>query len=314
MKNYSKIIIAVLWFIIAIFLLNVLTMGLNGKLGFNNFLIFKFPFWNSIESNVETIKNGPETEYAKITENIVNFDISLVNEDFNIEIWDNDYTEVTIVSSFTEDKRPKINMEGETLQIKVPKRNNTKLSYSKDSVTIKIPKKLAEGINEVDVNIVSGNVLISNIVSSVMKIESVSGEINVNESKIDKLNSNSVSGKTIVVDSSINQINSEAISGKIEIMSDISETFDLSTVSGKIIVESNVMPSLGGDSESISGSIEISIPENNGFALDFESTSGTITNEFTNSKFKKSGENLYKDGNIELEIETVSGNISILKK
>ena len=73
------------------------------------------------------------------------------------------------------------------------------------------------------------------------------------------------------------------------------------------------MPLLGGDCESISGSVKIAIPENTGFSLDYESISGSISNEFTGSTMKKSGENVYKNGSVEFDVETVSGKITITK-
>jgi len=313
MNKTTKIIIASLWFAIAFMLTVVLVKGINGTFSFRNFNVDNKGWSYNLTSNVETISTGVNTELSTFSESFSNIDIDLVNEDFILEVWNNNYTEITIESSFDESKRPKINLSDNTLQIKAPNRNNVRVLNSQDKVVVKIPENLGKKLNKVNIDVVSGAILVSSIVSELTSASTVSGRISLDGCDFEELRTNSVSGNSNVTQSSVQEIISESISGQIRISSDISKNFECSAVSGDIIVETNKMPSLGGDCETVSGSVKIYLPENNGFVLDYQSTSGSITNEFTGSKMKKSGENSYKSGGIDFDVETISGSISISK-
>lgn len=313
MNKTTKIIIASLWFAIAFMLTVVLVKGINGTFSFRNFNVDNKGWSYNFTSNVETISTDVNTELSTFSESFSNIDIDLVNEDFILEVWNNNYTEITIESSFDESKRPKINLSDNTLQIKAPNRNNVRVLNSQDKVVVKIPENLGKKLNKVNIDVVSGAILVSSIVSELTSASTVSGRINFDCCDFGELRTNSVSGNSNVTQSSVQEIISESISGQIRISSDISKNFECSAVSGDIIVETNKMPSLGGDCETVSGSVKIYLPENNGFVLDYQSTSGSITNEFTGSKMKKSGENSYKSGGIDFDVETISGSISISK-
>lgn len=313
MNKTTKIIIASLWFAIAFMLTVVLVKGINGTFSFRNFNVDNKGWSYNFTSNVETISTDVNTELSTFSDSFSNIDIDLVNEDFILEVWNNNYTEITIESSFDESKRPKINLSDNTLQIKAPNRNNVRVLNSQDKVVVKIPENLGKKLNKVNIDVVSGAILVSSIVSELTSASTVSGRINFDGCDFEELRTNSVSGNSNVTQSSVQEIISESISGQIRISSDISKNFECSAVSGDIIVETNIMPSLGGDCETVSGSVKIYLPENNGFVLDYQSTSGSITNEFTGSKMKKSGENSYKSGGIDFDVETISGSISISK-
>lgn len=312
MNKTTKIILAVLCLLIALMLSIVLMKGLHGELGFLNWS-FGGKIWSkNIVENVDSVYKDSNTKVATIYEDISNLDIDLVNEAFVVETWNNDYTEVTIISSYPQEKQPKINFSGSTLSISVPPRNSFGI-HSGDNVTIKLPKTMAEKLTKTDVDIVSGKVNISNTKSTDANVSSVSGSININECDFVALDCDSVSGAIKITTSKIEEVSCESISGKIEIEADIEKNFDISTTSGSQTIKTNTLPLLGGDCESISGSVKIAIPENTGFSLDYESISGSISNEFTGSTMKKSGENVYKNGSVEFDVETVSGKITITK-
>ena len=312
MEKRTRIIIASMWGIIALILTILLIRGL--KTDFNAFSInINTIGRDNISSNVDMSSKDANTDYTILSNKYSNLDIELVNENLIVETWDKNTTEVTIVSSLDKDKRPKIIMDDNTLRIKTPRRNNIKLSKLNDSVTIKIPEYLAKNLNKIDIEIVSGKTKVSNINSLITHIDTVSGVVNLNNNEFSQLKINTVSGKVVVKDSTIEEIKAGSISGVIDVNGDITKNFELSSVSADLIVLTNTMPSLGGDFESVSGDVKAYIPENDGFTLNFETGSGDVENEFTNSKLKKDGENVYKNGNIEFDFETVSGDISISK-
>ena len=312
MGKITKIILAGLCLLIALMLSIVLMKGLRGELGFLNWN-FSGNFWSrNIVENVDSVYTDSNTKVATIYENISNLDINLISEAFNLETWNKDFAEITIVSSFPKEKQPQMNFTGSTLSIIVPSRNSFGIHVG-DNVTIKLPKSMAEKLAKTKVDIVSGKTNISNINSTEAEISSVSGAINLNQCEFVDLDCNAVSGAVKISASKIEELSCETVSGKIEIDGDIEKNFDISTTSGSQTIQTNTLPLLGGDCDSISGFVKISIPENTGFTLDYDSTSGSISNEFTGSTMKKSGESVYKNGSVEFDVETISGKITISK-
>ena len=120
MYKKLKIILAALWSFVALFLTVVLARGLNGS--FDNFLVFnlKNPDKSMLVASRDSVVTSSTgtSEIASFSEKISFLDVKLIHEGLYIEEWDEDYTEVEILSSLSEDKRPKIYFSGETLQIK----------------------------------------------------------------------------------------------------------------------------------------------------------------------------------------------------
>ena len=318
MNKTLKIILASLWILIALVLTVFLIKGLDESFDFHlkGFKGWKFSkSWGYTDGSlVESTSSGPNTEVVNISNNISKLDVELINEKFTLEVWDENYAEITIVSSYPESYRPKVYQNGETVQIKAPNRNNAKLRIINDYVTVKLPKSFAKNLSLCDVDIVSGSVTVSDIKATKGSFSTVSGSVSISDSDFSKLVCDSVSGSLKTDNCKVEEISGESVSGSIHFVSDVKNNFNLSSVSGSIKIETNTMPSLGGDCEAMSGSVRVYIPENDGFTLNYETVSGSVTNEFTNSKFRKSGENTYKNGNVDFDIQTISGSISVLKK
>lgn len=314
MDKILKIILATLWILIALILTVFLVRGIQGHVpSFSHGFNIKDLWRESDEVLLHGDSVGKNVEVVTINEDFSTFDVELINEKFIVEVWDKNYTEITIDSSFDDSKRPKVSVNGTTVEIKTPKRNNVKLINFDDSVSVKLSKSVAANLFNFDVDIVSGSVNISDIQGTKASFSTVSGSIHLDNANLLKLSANSVSGSLKINNCKIEEIAAESVSGSINCVADISKSFELGSVSGSIKLETSTMPVLGGDCESMSGSIKIFLPENDGFKLDYESISGSVSNEFTSSKLKKSGENVYKNGNIEFDVETVSGSISFSK-
>lgn len=314
MDKTIKIILASLWILIALILTVFLVRGIQGNLpSFSRGFNVKDLWEESGETLLEGDSVGNNVEAVSIGEKFSSLDIELINEKLIVEVWEENYTEIIIDSSFDDSKRPKVYVNGDTVEIKTPKRNNAKLRNFNDSVIVKISKSVAENLFDLDVDIVSGSINISDIQGTKASLSTVSGSIHLDNSNLLKLSADSVSGSLKTNNCKIEEISAESVSGSINFVADVSKSFELGSVSGSIRLETNTMPILGGDCESMSGSIKIFLPENDGFKLDYESISGSVSNEFTSSKLKKSGENVYKNGNIEFDVESVSGSISFSK-
>ena len=63
--------------------------------------------------------------------------------------------------------------------------------------------------------------------------------------------------------------------------------------------------------KSMSGSVRLTLPDNDGFIMKYSSMSGSVSNRFTGLRAEKSGTNTYKNGGITLTLESMSGSVSI---
>ena len=61
------------------------------------------------------------------------------------------------------------------------------------------------------------------------------------------------------------------------------------------------------------GSVNIALPENEGYSLEYAAPDGKVKDAFTNTDAKGSGSVRYKNGVASLKIKTESGNINITR-
>lgn len=157
------------------------------------------------------------------------------------------------------------------------------------SLLVKIPKAMI--LRKLDIENVSSDIDLGSFSCRSLSISSVSGEI---------------SGSGIVADN----LNCETVSGDIELEGSF-KVIDHESVSGDVKITSDVCPDKV-DGEAISGKIELYIPENDGFTVDYDKVSGNVNCDFpvTSGKDRIT----YKNGNSKFDYSTISGNIYIKQK
>lgn len=158
------------------------------------------------------------------------------------------------------------------------------------SAPISLPSEL--GAREINLESVSGGVETGILSADSLDIETVSGKIQC-KGEISNLDLNSVSGR-IDFAGSAREADAESVSGEIDLnLEDDTKTLDLKTVSGDLTVAVS--------------------EKNSGVTVDFETVSGSFNSEFE-SYAKGKGHYVIGNGDIQLNAETVSGDLSIEKK
>ncbi len=119
-----------------------------------------------------------------------------------------------------------------------------------------------------------------------------------------------VSGDINVGDCSASEIKLESVSGDISVNSTSTESIRTDTVSGDITLQGIDCSSARADS--VSGNVDIKFNADiSGFTAEIDTISGRIKNKFETTQKKDTY--TYGDGSIKVEIDTVSGNISLDK-
>ena len=297
MKHTGSYIIAAIWILIAVFLGGILVRGLSdANWGWN---IFSGRNWFGnvfLPADTEVI----ETSYS--VDSIKDVDVDLVSSSLDISVGSVSNVTVKITTNLPEEKRPVAKLNGSTLSVKAPKNllNNVNFNFGqfRTSVEITVPASFNTSSNatsrDIKINNVSGSIRVEKLTASSIDVDVVSGSIKMSGIVADSVDTDSVSGST-------------NIEGKFR-------KFDIDSVSGSVYVTTSDMVDSKSAVNTISGSIHIYIPENNGFTLDYSSVSGTTKNEFTGFRSDsktRSGTNEYKNGGVKISAETVSGSIHV---
>ncbi|MBU3144522.1 DUF4097 family beta strand repeat-containing protein [Clostridium sp. CF012] len=168
-----------------------------------------------------------------------------------------------------------------------------------------------------------------------MEIETVSGEINIDKLEADNFKANTTSGDVNINSLLADITDFSSVSGGIDIKVLSSKTNGFETTSGDIKVEaitgdikansvSGSITALYSEfnnevaAETVSGDVELSLPQASEFKVDFSSTSGELDNDFPlvviGKVEKRDIKGTVGNGQKSIRIETISGDAAINKK
>lgn len=142
-----------------------------------------------------------------------------------------------------------------------------------------------------------------------LSIDSVSGAVSVEGGgmRLREADVETVSGGVEIDNLYADEASVSSVSGGITLGGGFGE-IDLESVSGGMTLRLFAMPR-SVRAESISGGVDLALPENDGFTARLESISGRLRSDFEGGEEKNRVQ--YKNGGAELRFETVSGGVSL---
>ncbi len=117
---------------------------------------------------------------------------------------------------------------------------------------------------------------------------------------------------TLTGDFSLHELDMETVSGRIEINELNCNDISLESVSGRMDLTVGKTAPKQIDVSAVSANVTIYWPENEGFTAEMEAISGDISSDF--STISHNGRIVYGNGACEIECDSVSGDLDILKK
>jgi|GEM_PF-4870946 len=171
-------------------------------------------------------------------------------------------------------------------------------------VTLYVP---AQYQGNYDLYSTSGAVTAQDIQAKTLQMNSTSGAVYLDNAKADSLELGSTSGAVAARGGEFGDVRANTVSGEIRLEAARMDTVDAGTTSGSIGIAAGNMPARI-DANSVSGSVEIQLPENDGFTIKTDTVSGSVSNGFAMV------DDTYKNGGSTISVDTVSGSISIIKK
>lgn len=144
-----------------------------------------------------------------------------------------------------------------------------------------------------------------------ININNVSSDIHIQMVNINDLDIDNVSGYINIEDTTVNELEIENISGEIILFDNYMNVVDIDTVSGNVGLSFKTLPN-DIDVSSTSAIISIYMKETESLGVEFETVSGELR---TNLEYTKV-DDYYNFNNsiLKYEVDTVSGDLKILKK
>ncbi|MBN2285747.1 MAG: DUF4097 family beta strand repeat protein [Tissierellales bacterium] len=236
-----------------------------------------------------------DEERSFSSENFENIDVSASVKELHVIKSNNQEIQISLKGSIKSNYKPGLVVEatGRSVAIRTQDRLMTNMNESKNSLvmTIHLPENYSGSL---DVGTVSGDIDISSFSLNNLSLSTVSGDIHAADMVARSLKISSVSGS----------IKAESVKGV---------TGRFSTTSGKILA--GVEPFAGGlHIASVSGDVDLQLPENADCGLEFSTVSGKFENgngfivdKIVNQNVKA----LKGSGKNSIKVVTTSGNLDI---
>lgn len=178
----------------------------------------------------------------------------------------------------------KIRSGGGSVSVKQKGKHNA----SSGKVRVSLP---AAWQGDLELEGVSGSVMLDGITADSLDLEAVSGSVTITGCAIGSMDLETVSG-SVSADGSFRKVSSE-------------------TVSGSVRVDFKEAPGGRCKFESVSGSVTLGLPHDSGYTLDYSSMSGSFSDEITGVSGSKKGSSKNGDGGIPISVSTVSGSVRV---
>ena len=181
--------------------------------------------------------------------------------------------------------------DGTTLNIKPSASGTYTDKIPEKTLTIYVPGGYS--FSDIDIKTVTADVSVEESGANFIEIETVSGNV------------------SLQLDGKSQELDVETVTGEVNISSSVSKSIEISSSTGNVNLYNKVVPEET-EIETVSGKIDYKLSEDSAFVLKCGSVSGSISNAF--GEVKNNGEVVINNGTKSIELNTVSGDITIWKK
>ena len=248
---------------------------------------------------------------AEIEDPVKNLNIDWTSGKINIEYHKSNTITIHEESkkSISPDKQLRWYLDKDTLRIRYEKPGIQLFSFSNQekNLTVTIPENMV--FENVSIDVTSGDVnLPLSGKSGKIEVSSTSGNISIEGEDAGSILTESTSGNIHVLMNNVSDFKADATSGAIEAEIKKADNIEVESTSGDVTLSVSALDQL--DVDTTSGNVRAALPQTPGFTAEFDTTSGRV--EYDLPLEKKKNSYICGDGSGEVEIETTSGNITLL--
>jgi|GEM_PF-1436335 len=268
---------------------------------------------------------------AVITDKVESLRIEWPSDELTVVTHPENTIEITetVSGDLPENQRVHWRLEGTTLHIRrgEPKLMDFSIGGARQSLTVTLPEDLT--LSDFNVGVASADVLVRGVTADRAELSASSGnirgglaadrlDVSVSSGDVDivaagrceSVSLSSSSGRLGAVLGKTGAIRASASSGNVSITAECVDALDVDTSSGTVTLSLASAPEKGRVATS-SGHVTLSLPETADLTLDIDTASGDVD---WSVPLKRNGdEYILGSGEDRLEIETSSGDITILK-
>lgn len=249
------------------------------------------------------------------TSTVRSLDIDWINGDVELVYVYADVERISIAENvtrgnITDDFTMRYLVENGTLKVKYAKSGRWNFGMLIKTLTVTLPYDIEFG--EVEVDTASANVVADKLVCSKADIDTASGSIKLKNVSVTDFDADTASGN-VDVELSAKNVDINTASGNVSvILSNAANSIDVDTASGRVTVTMAAAPDKI-DIDTASGSVNLYLPTDAGFKLDYSTASGDFDSDFA---VTPNGKRKYTcgDGKTDICVDTASGDLNIYKK
>lgn len=270
-----------------------------------------------------------------LSEGIEEIDISWVSGPVEIRVYDGAEIQVTEYSKWplSEGQKLFMTVKNEKLSIRWSRdKVNFGLLLRSKHLVVQLPRHIAENLEklkcqnvsgtiylfgirceETNLNSTSGKIMAEGVQGEEIKLTSVSGKIELYQAAAEDIKVNTTSGSILTEEIACEDGDFVTVSGRVQVRGN-GENFRLKSVSGSLSLAVGQCPERA-ELNTVSGSSEMALPENQGFQVQYNSVSGHFETDFpvSGNIGKKSGKLCYGSQNAEFRFNSVSGSMRLRK-
>ncbi|MBQ9495485.1 MAG: DUF4097 family beta strand repeat protein [Treponema sp.] len=245
------------------------------------------------------------------SDRIARLQAAVTSCDLKVSVWDEGRIEIIITSNRAQRDRPYAILQDDAVIISEDEQEIS--SKDKTSLDIKMPKNLAGEFNNfiMSLKTTSGAISAQQFSCSSFAATTTSGRIMIDGASFTTAEFATESGAVICSDATAAKVSATAKDGAVRYTGTCNRIF-IKTQAGAIQYSATEMVQEA-LFESESGSINITLPENDGYALSYAAQNGRLKDAFTNTNAKGNGNIIYKNGAALVDVKTSDGNINISK-
>ena len=164
-----------------------------------------------------------------------------------------------------------------------------------------------------EVDTVSARISLEDLAVNDLETDSVSGAVRLRDCRVtDRVRADTTSGSVkAVLTGALREWKVDTVSGSVELTVPEVQSFDVNTTSGSVSLTVEKAPK-DLDVDSVSGSVSLCLPADGDFTLDFDTVSGSFSSDLTCRT--EGSRRIFGKGRGDYSIDTTSGSVYIEKK
>ena len=198
---------------------------------------------------------------------------------------------------------------GTTLKIKYCASGSWNLDDVEKDLTLYLPNGLV--LEELNIDTKTDVVTLTELNAVNLTVESTSASVMLDNCNVsNEMTLETVSGNLHITADKINKLKIETVSGRMNIFAESIKDIEIETTSGKTVLDCAYIGTA--NINSVSGGVELKLPEDSAFTVRYSSVSGKLTSALDYTKEDKAYH--INGGGRGYKISTNSGDVSIAKR